>query len=181
MAKKPKKKKAETRSRQSEKAGGTTDDIIVGQKAAAGFLGVDQKTIQRWQKKGLPFELRARTKIYRKSDLSLFRDSEGASVSPHREREQKAKAEDRETLVEIRKIELAERQDTVIDREEVERRTIFQITMLRKGHQKMSRELMPLIEPYLREPKADGEKVKEIIDTKLRQLDQGYADGLQGR
>jgi hypothetical protein len=150
-------------------------DVILGQHAAAKFAGIDEKTIQRWQKRGLPFGLRDRKKTYRKSDLMLFKDSEGAA-NPHREREQKAKAgitEKKETLLEL---QINKEQRLFISREEMTKKIIAQLAVFRRMHEKFDREIMPCITPHLARPE-DAPIIKAAIKTRLRQAFDRLSDG----
>jgi hypothetical protein len=167
----------EPKGQQSRMAQIISDEIIVGQKAAAKFINVETKTIQRWSKKGLPSGLRDRTKTYRTSDLKLFKDSEGATVNPHKEREQKANAGIKEKKDLLLDFAIKKEQGEFINREEDQRRHIAQITAIRRAHQKFSREIMPSLRPYLRNPD-DCPAIKAAMDNKLRQIDELFADGI---
>ncbi|MGA2324296.1 MAG: hypothetical protein ABSG22_10655 [Sedimentisphaerales bacterium] len=158
--------KSEIINQKSDAAAAIDDDIVVGQKAAAKFIDVDEKTIQRWQKKGLPWSLRDRTKTYRKSDLKLFKDSEGATINPHKQREQISAADIKQTKAQLLELELKEKQGLLISKEDVEKKNIRQIITVRRKLGGLGRNLAPL----LRAAGGDLKLLQSIVNTATKEI-----------
>ncbi|MFH1370366.1 MAG: hypothetical protein ABII09_03655 [Planctomycetota bacterium] len=159
--------------------------VVMGQKAAADFVGVKTKTIQRWDKEAeeqvppvMHYFVENRRYYYYKNFLDELKKKEGVGTNAHRLREQQANAGIKEKRDLLLDIELKREQGKWISREEDERRHVQQITAVRKGHQRFSRELEPFLKPYLRDPK-DWPAIKAIMDNKLRNIDRRFADGLK--
>lgn len=159
--------------------------VIQGQKKAAKYASVSEKTLQRWDKDAeiqnppvIHYLIENRKYYYYKNFLDELKGKEGTGTNKNKIREQKAKAgkaEKQDTLLDI---QIKEKQKELISREEVERKTIAQITAVKRAHQGFSRTIMPLIKPFLRNPD-DTPAIEAIIDNELRQIHERFAKGLR--
>jgi DNA-binding transcriptional MerR regulator len=150
-------------------------EIIVGQKSAARFADVSQKTLWRWEKKGLPTSLRDRCKTYRKGDLKLYANAEEIKPDPHREREKIASADIKDIKAKLLDYELKSKQGEYIARQDVEQKSIAQITMVKRALTGQGRKLAPL----LRAAGGDLKQLQSIIDTDNRQILESFAAGIR--
>lgn len=181
---KTKEKKVETQPNTGAKAQLLASGLVVeGQKRAAKYAGVSTKTIQRFDKEAEAqsppvkhyFE-EGRKLYYYVNFLDELKKKEGVGTNEHRLREQKAMAGIREKKETLLDIQIKEKNDQYILKEDVEKKTIAQLIIFRQAHQRFARDVMPFLRPFLKNPD-DVPAMQATINNKLRQIFEQLADG----
>ena len=84
-------------------------EVVIGQKAAARFAGVTDRTIRRWERAGMPVGQRGDSRVYYKSILKQYADNEGPiDKLAAREREAVVRRKEMAALREQRMLEQVE-------------------------------------------------------------------------
>ena len=147
MAKKSKKNKSvKKKPGKSRPAADGFDDALYirGQKAAAEFLKVSCKTVQRYKNvQGMPMHAKG---WYIKKFLTVWHkqaEGEDTEISGHRHRDTIAVADLRETKVKLQQLELARMEGTVHNVADCEKRSIEKILAVKTAMLGMGRKLAP--------------------------------------
>jgi hypothetical protein len=161
--------KAKKKSRVAAAAEIAADEAIESQKKAARYAGVDARTVRRWQTNGMLTAKRGGRTVYIKSQLDLFRRSQGRQLSEDRKREQKADADYKERKVEELELQIKQLRADYIDRAEVEKGNIARVQVLKRALLALERKVAG------RMPAKYRRRVQQAIHTEVVEMINGFA------
>jgi len=138
------------------------------QKQAARYAKVDERTIRRWAKRGMP---RPPDGGYQKWILDFYKQNEGQGPTGDRQRELKAQADLKETKAKLAQIELDIATGKLVAVEQIEQERIRRILVVKRALLGMGRKLAPA----LAKTKAP-QKIKQIIDELVKSIIEGFAN-----
>ena len=146
LTEKEKKAKAK-KTREKKTASIAAEQFLTTQKAAARYVGKDERTIRRWLENGMERIKQVDGKyLYIKSVLDFFQRNEGKEPDEYKEQLNKATAGHKEIKRELDEIRLNIEKKKFINAEEIQMQRLRKITEVKRVLMGLTRKLPPLLQ-----------------------------------
>jgi len=144
------------------------EQILRSQSEAARYAGVSDRTIRRWVQAGM---MRTDKNYYIKSQLDVFKESEGHRPNEHNLRKLKAEATLKEGKVELIQMQIEKFRDILVNREEYLKHDVARIIAVKRGLLSLERKVAPKV------PAKYRRTVATAIHAEVVNLINAFAEG----
>ena len=146
----------------SKRSAFASDQVVLGQKAAAAYAGVSVRTIRNWKAAGMPV---AEGGGYIKGMLDFYRKNEGLQPTAERKAGLAADADYKTVRAKLLQMELDVKQGRLLAADEIEAGRVNRILAVKRALLGLGRKLAPQLAKV-----KDAKRIAAIINTECRDI-----------